>query len=57
MKDLHSFNLVSGSVLMSFSGSFTLASGGLLWNEECYFPFFGGFSSAEELKDIVMCIP
>ena len=31
----HSFNLISGSLLMSFPGSFNLDSGGLLWNEEC----------------------
>ena len=35
VQGLHSFNLVSGHLLMSFSGSFNLASGGLLWNEEC----------------------
>ena len=35
VQGLHSFNLVSGNLLMSFSDSFTLASGGLLWNEEC----------------------
>ena len=37
VQGLHSFNLVSGDllILMSFSGSFNLASGGLLWNEEC----------------------
>ena len=27
--------LISGNLLMSFSGSFNLASGGLLWNGEC----------------------
>ena len=27
--------LISGNLLMSFSGSFNLASDGLLWNEEC----------------------
>ena len=32
---LHSSNLVSGNILMGFSGSFSLASGGLLWYEEC----------------------
>ena len=43
---------------MSFSGSFNLASGDFLWNEECWhLPFVGGFSSVEELKGIVMCIP
>ena len=31
----HPFNLVSDNLLMSFSVSFNLASGGLLWNEEC----------------------
>ena len=35
VQDLHSFNLVSGHLLMSFYGSFNLASAGLLWNEEC----------------------
>ena len=35
---------------MCFSGSFNLASGGLLWNEECWHLY-------KELKDIVMCIP
>ena len=55
---LHAFNLASGDLLISFWGSFNLASGGLLWNEECqHLPFVGGFSSVEELKDIVMCIP
>ena len=30
-----SFNLASVNLVMSFSGSFNLASGGLLWHEEC----------------------
>ena len=34
VQGLHSFNLVSSNLLMSFSGSFHLASGGLLWSEE-----------------------
>ena len=32
--DLHSFNLGSSHLLMSFSSSFNLALGRLLWNEE-----------------------
>ena len=46
MQGLHSFNLISGGLLISFYSSFNLASGGLLisflrlsnydlWNEEC----------------------
>ena len=30
-----SFNLVSVHLMMSFSGSFNLASGGLLWHDGC----------------------
>ena len=45
MQGLLSSNPVSGDLLMSFSGSFNLAPGGLLWNEECWhLPFIGGFS-------------
>ena len=43
---LQSLKLVLGDLLINFSGSFNLASGGLL---------NGGFSSSEELKDIVPC--
>ena len=36
LQGLHSFNLVSGNLLVSFYGSLKLkASAGLLWNEEC----------------------
>ena len=54
MQGLHSFNLASGGLLMSFSGYQTVASSGMkmLTSSICW-----GFSSAEELKDIVMCIP
>ena len=56
VKGLHSFNLVSGNLLMSFSGFFNLASGGLLWNEECWhLPFVGGFSSVKSSK-ILFCV-
>ena len=30
----HSFNLISGNLMMPFSGSFNMASG-VLWSEEC----------------------
>ena len=41
---------------MNFSGSFNLASGGLLWNEECrHLPFGGGFSSVKSSK-ILLCV-
>ena len=36
MQGLHPFNLVSGNLLMNFSGSFNPASDGHPWNEECY---------------------
>ena len=36
LQGLQSFNLVSGNLLMCFSGSFQLkAASGLPWNEEC----------------------
>ena len=48
---LHSFHLVSGNLLMSFSGSFNLVPGGHLWNEKCWhLPFVGGFSSINRSK-------
>ena len=41
---------------MRFSGSFNLALGGLLWNEECYhLPFVGGFCSIKSSK-ILFCV-
>ena len=43
---LQSLKVVLSDLLINFSGSFNLASGGL---------FNGGFSSSEELKDIVLC--
>ena len=43
--------------LMSFSGSFSLASGGLLWHGECWIFHLLGFNSIKRLKDIVMCVP
>ena len=52
VQGLHSFNLVSGNILMSFSGSFNLASGGLLKNADIFHLF--GVSFYKELKD--MCI-
>ena len=60
MKGLHSFNLASGGLLMSFCGS-SLSTCNLsgmksgfnkLTSSICW-----GFSSAEALKDIVKCIP
>ena len=48
----------SGNLLMSCSGSFNLASEGLLRNEGCWpLPFVGGLSSAEELRDAVSPVP
>ena len=35
VQGLHSFILISGDFLKCFSGSFNLASDGLLWNEKC----------------------
>ena len=56
MQGLHSFNLVSGNLLVNFSGPFNLASDGLLWKEECWhLPFVGGFSSIMNLK-ILLCV-
>ena len=55
VQGLHSFNLASGNVLMSLSGYFNLASGGLLWNEECYIFYLGDFSSIKSSK-ILLCV-
>ena len=56
VQSLHSFILVSGNLLMNFSGSFNLASDGLLWKEEsCHLLFVGGFSSITNLK-ILLCV-
>ena len=35
VQGLHPFNLSSSGLFMTFSGSFHLASDGLLWNEKC----------------------
>ena len=35
VQGLNSFILISGDFLKCFSGSFNLASDGLLWNEKC----------------------
>ena len=51
VQGLHSFNLASGGLLMSFSRLSNCS-----FSPE-HLPFGRGFSSTEELKDIVMCIP
>ena len=49
-------NLASNNPLMSFSSSFTLISGALLWNEECYiFHLLGGFRYVKTSK-ISLCV-
>ena len=49
--------LISDNLLMNFSSSFNLASGGLLWNEECqHIPFWRSFSSVKGPK-ILLGVP
>ena len=48
--------MYSRNLLMSFSGSFNLTSGGLLWNVECWhLPFIGVFRSVRSSK-IMLCV-
>ena len=48
------YDLVTDGLLMRFSGSFNLASGGLLCNEE-YYTFHLGFTSVK-ISKILLCI-
>lgn len=65
MQGLYSFNLTSGGLLLHFCGSQRLRIAHCDFlsgmknasSSRQHLLFVGGFSSAEELKDIVMCIP
>ena len=50
----HSFNLISGDLMMPFTGSFNMASG-VLWSEEFEIHSIGGFGSNKSLK-ILFCV-
>ena len=58
MQGLHSFNLASGGLQISFSGSWSYqtVTFSLEWGL-LHLPFIGGFSSIKSSENIVMCIP
>ena len=61
MQGLHSFNLISGGLLMEFCGSrlsnCDLLSGMKNASPSEHLPTVGCFISTKELKDILMCTP